>query len=385
MNVTVSPPSVDELESYLKSNGWAALTSGDSGAMWGNGTRRIALPRTLSHDISTTIVAQLADIEERSWGRTFRAIKYRLFDVTYFRAANDGRIIDAIPINDASRIITDAKNMLRASATTARRERAEIAGSYSALGDAVIRDTLMGHTERGSYVIPIMVPIAEPEEPDIHQPQIDSDLDIPVFHKTQPEPFERRVMRTFAQSLLALNEIVVTPATEPTNNSVHELVYRGVSREFCSALSSILSQRSVAEVETRLEWGSAVQAPGSIPDSIVIAADAADLIDQTAQKLRQNRLSVPRTLTGPIVQLRCDSGEYGDVSISTVYRGKQAEIDVRLPIERYEEAWVWHRAGRAVLVQGTVERGPRRKSQILNPTRFHPLDEMMLPENLDVS
>jgi hypothetical protein len=347
--------------------------------MWGFGEASIAVPFGLEEDLAEGVLKRIAAVERRPRDRVLRAIKYRLHDVTYFRAINDEQIVDAIPINDASRIITDAKNMLRASATTARRERAEIAGSYSKAGDDVLRDTLMGHTERGSFVIPVMVPIAEPAEPDVHQPQLGDDLEAPLFHQTQPEPFERRVVRTFAQSLQALSEVVVTPAVEPTTTQVHELVYRGVSREFCSALSNILRQPSVAEVETRVEWGAAIQPPGMIPESILIPSESGGLIDLTARKLQHDRRNIPRTLSGPIVQLRCENDDFAIVSISTVYRGRQTEVDVRITINEYEEAWIWHRAGRAVLVQGTVDRGPRRKSEIAHPTRFHPLDEMTLP------
>jgi hypothetical protein len=379
MSQNIALPSTEEVEAYFRSTGWIVDSAGAFGQMWRKEDWKIGVPRNLDEDFAEGIVARLAKVEGRPRSRVLRLIKHRLFDVTYFRAANDQRIVDTIPLDDVSRIITDARNMFRASATTARRERAEIGGSYSRIGDGVIHETLMGHTERGSFIIPIMVPFKEPAEPDYHQPLLGSEFDAPIFHQAQPEPFERRVVRTFAQSLQALTEIVVDPAHEPNTSQVHELVYRGVSREFCSALSNILSQKSVAEIETQIEWGSAIQPPGRIPETMLLTAESADLIDITAQKMRQDRASIPRTLSGPIIQLRSESNEFGEVSISTVYRGRQTEIDVRIPISLYEQAWIWHRAGRAVLVQGTVGRSGRRKSRIESPSRFHPLDEMMLP------
>jgi hypothetical protein len=373
-------PSIGELRSYLRFKGWIEQPPGPSGSLWIRDDVRIGMPTAEDSDLISGVVRRLAAAERRTPKDVVAAAKYLLFDVTHLRAANDSRVVDAIPLETGVRILASARAMLRATATTARRERAHIATNYSKLGDDVVRQALMGHTQKGSYVIPVLVPIPEPSEPDLHQPTLhhtDEEL-----HRAPSEPFERRVVRTFAQSMQAVREIVVNPARTPTTNQVYELVYRGVSREFCTALARILDQRAIGEFQATVDWAPAVPAPETMPRSVTIEAEAADLVKLVAEKLSQQKVHPSRVFSGTIVQLRHESQDdpFGEIAIATVRQGHAAEILVRLRMEQYLEAWNWHYQGRAVLVEGTVRRAPGKPLRVDMPTRCHPVDEMMLPQ-----
>ena len=201
------------------------------------------------------------------------------------------------------------------------------------------------------------------------------------FHRAAPEPFERRVVRTFAQSLQAVQEIVVEPAKVPTVDQIYELVYRGVSREFCTSLSGILKEPSVAEFGATIDWAPAITPPRTL-QTVSIIGDAAELVQNVADKLRQTKVDPNQVFTGTIVQLRHESplDPYGEIAVTTVRRGRQSEVLVRLPFDQYENAWQWHYQGRAVLVEGVVRRAPGQRLRVDMPTRFHPVDEMFLPE-----
>jgi hypothetical protein len=371
-------PSIKDLHAYLRFRGWAEQPPGPAGALWVKNGARVGVPVDPESDLVRGVVERVALVEGTTPKDLAEAARYLLFDVTYLRAASDYRITDTIPLETAGKIIGSARSMFRATATTARWERAQIGGNYSRLGDDVVRQALMGHTEKGSFVIPVLVPIPEPAEPDVHQDTLDHDG--VEFHRASPEPFERRVVRTFAQSMQAVQEIVVDPGREPTTDQVHELVYRGVSREFCSALAGILSQTAVAEFGARVDWAPAVPAPETMPRSINIDADATDLVRRAADKLRQQKIAPKQVFSGTIVQLRHESQDdpYGEIAISTVRRGRPSEVVVRLPLPQYRQAWDWHNAGRAVLVEGTVRRAPGKPLRVDKPRRCHPVDEMFL-------
>lgn len=259
----------------------------------------------------------------------------------------------------------------------AHKERAQIGGSYTRRGDEVIRDALMGHTEKGSFVIPVLVPLAADPVPVVPR---QTALDDHSFSRVPAEPFERRAVRTFTQSLAAVRDLVVEPAHEPAATELHELVYRGVSREFCSALARILDESSVGEFETRVDWAPAVPGPGATPKSIVVESEAVDLVQKVADKLRQQRIDPSQVFSGTIVQLRHEEDDpFGEISVSTMRCGKMSEILVRLPLEHYTRAWDWYSAGRAVLVEGTIRRGPGRRLMVDSPERCHPIDETFLP------
>jgi hypothetical protein len=303
------------------------------------------------------------------------------FDVTHLRAVNDYRIIDKIPLETATKLISSAKMMLRATATTARRERAQIAGSYSQIGDDVIHEAFMGHTERGSFIIPVLVEIPEPEQPNSKQPTLYDNQAEPVLHNAAPEPFERRVVRTFAQSMQAVHDLVVQPGRIPTTDHIHELVYRGVSREFCASLVNVLGESAISEFETTVDWAPVVPAPDTMPRQVLISAEAVNLVQAVADRLRQQKVPSRQVFSGTIVQFRHENHDdpFGEIAVSTMRRGRPSEVTVRLPIAAYREAWEWHNAGRAVLVEGIIRRSPGKPGIVDAPVRFQPLDELMLP------
>jgi len=349
--------------------------------MWRFNGSRIGVPLEPDADLIFGVVRRLAAAERRELAEVLTRIQYLLYDVTDLVATGEDPETHGVPLNSAARIINSARMMLRATATTAIAERAQIASNYSDRGDSVIQDSLVGHTKRGSYIIPVLVPLPEPEEPDFHQPLLDAGGEHVQFHRAGIEPFERRVVRTFAQSMQAVRDLVVTPDRVPNTDDVHELVYRGVSREFCSGLATILKQRDVETFGANVAWAPAVPAPKTMPSSITIDADARQVVERTAEKLSAQRVDPNRVFSGTIVQFRHEDPDdpFGEISVSTVRRGHPAEIVVRLRLDQYKEAWEWHTQGRAVLIEGVVRRTPGRPLRVDQPVRFHPADEMFLP------
>lgn len=378
---TVVPPTLPDLLTYLSSHGWSPNPPGPGGTLWVKGEARIGVPHEPDHLSIGSVLSRLARAEQRDVNATATAVRHVRFDVTHLRAVNDYRIVDKIPLETATKLISSARTMLRATATTARWERAQIAGSYSRIGDGVIRDAFMGHTERGSFIIPVLVPIPEPDQPEPDQPSLYDNRSDPVLHNAAPEPFERRVVRTFAQSMQAVHDLVVEPGRTPTADHIHELVYRGVSREFCAALVNVLDESAIGEFETIVDWAPVVPAPDTMPRQVSISAEAVDLVRSVADRLRQQRFPSKQVFSGTIVQFRHENRDdpFGEIAVSTMRRGRQSEVRVRLPLETYREAWEWHNAGRAVLVEGLIRRSPGKPGIVDDPVRFQPLDELMLP------
>lgn len=213
-------PTVRELRNYLLFQGWTEQAPGPVGAVWAKDGARVGVPFEPDESLRRGIVERVARAENQSPLVVSREARYLLVDVTYLRVVNDYRITDTIPLQTAARIIASGKAMLRAAATTARWERAQIGNSYSRLGDEVVREARMGHTERGSFVIPVLVPLSRDETPDPHEEHLYSDHNQSESHRVRPEPFERRVVRTFAQSMQAVREILVDPAQDPTQGGV---------------------------------------------------------------------------------------------------------------------------------------------------------------------
>ncbi|MFI6031350.1 hypothetical protein [Amycolatopsis magusensis] len=381
MPETIAVPALADLVIYLRTHGWSARPPGPGGTLWSKGDSRIGVPFEPDDVLIGSVLGRLARVEDRDLKAIADAVRHVRFDVTNLRAVNDLRIVDKIPLGTATKLISSARTMMRATATTARWERAHIGSSYSRIGDGVVRDAFMGHTERGSFIIPVLVPIPEPEQPESVESTLFDEHDEPVMYNAAPEPFERRVVRTFAQSMQAVHDLIVEPARTPSTDNIHELVYRGVSREFCSALVKVLNESAIAEFETTVDWAPVVPAPDTMPRQVSISADAVDLVQQVADRLRQQRTPTRQIFSGTIVEFRHEdpNDPFGEIAVSTMRRGRPAEIRVRLRVERYREAWDWHNAGRAVLVEGIIRRAPGRPGMVDEPIRFQPMDELMLP------
>ncbi|WP_455354429.1 hypothetical protein [Streptomyces sp. SYSU K217416] len=327
-------------------------------------------------EVAKGIVERIARQERRNLKEVALGIRYHLMDVTYLRAANDYKITDTIPFEAASTVIASARRLLRAVGTTAWHERGEIGGNYASRGDAVLQRARMDHTQEGSFIIPILAPLPFTEEIDTGVQYIE---DLELF-RAAPEPFERRVTRTFAQSLMAVKEIIVEPESSPSVSDLHAVVARGVSREFCSALAKILSEPSVSEFETSFDWASSIPAPETIPEKVTIDSDASRKIEEAADKLKKHRIDSTSTFSGNIVELRhVGNDEFGFATISTVRRGRRSEIRIRLPYEAYQEAVIWHRGRRTVIVEGEVRHGAGRRLVVEQAVDFRPIDEILLP------
>jgi hypothetical protein len=205
----------------------------------------------------------------------------------------------------------------------------------------------MAHTQQGSFIVPIYLPLSDVAEPE--QPTLE--LEAP------PEPQERRVMRTLAESLAAFSRVVVDPESEPKGKDILGLVTSGVSTEFATALHNVISQQAVAEFSASFAWAPAGGPPPAVPAQTTIPAAVAPRVERVARRLRE---TMPRRstelLTGPIVEVHRNDDESGSVVIQTIRNAHQALVRVNVSPQRLDEALVWMRRRETVLIRGRVRR-----------------------------
>ncbi|GAA2790074.1 hypothetical protein RMN57_22990 [Kitasatospora sp. CM 4170] len=370
-------PTLLQLRAYMKHSGWLSQPPGAGGAIWIKGDAKIGIPTLSRNDpvIAKGVLERLAAHERTSAAALAPKIRYHRMDVTLLRAANDHRITDTIPFEAAATVIGSARKLLRAAGTTAWHERGDIGGNYSRRGDEVLKKARMDHTQEGSFIIPVLVPLPEPPEVAGEQMTL-PDMEL---YTAAPEPFERRVTRTFAQSIMAVKEIIVDPERSPSVSDLHTVVERGVSREFCAALAQILAEPAVGEFETTFDWAESLPGPATMPGSISIEHEAHLKIENAAALLKRSRIDAGSTFSGSIIELRRRTDDpYGFVTVSTVRRGRVSEIRVRLPFSHYQAAVSWHRAQRAVIVEGEVAVGVGRRLVVDHPVKCRPIDELQL-------
>lgn len=371
-----------DLSTYLAQKGWRAGVAGPVGALWRHPDAPAALAVPFEVKLGTR---EWAGIIERlgTWSRlpkleVAQRVEHQFVDVTKLSAAHDIIISGTIPLSAGRAMVASAEGMLRAVGTTSQRLRSSINGNFSRVGDEIVAQARMGHTEDGSYVVPVLMPLSSSvvEEDALSDPSLPG---TETFREAA-EPAERRVTRTLAQALVALDAHVVDPARQVQKIDLHPFIEAGGSRELVNALSALLAQPAVSTFVASFTWAGAVPAPSGLPGAVEMPSQARELLEQTSRLLREMRVSAAQVLTGPIVLVRMQPGDpSGEIGIQTVRSGRPAEVRVRLRPSVIDLAHTWAIDKRVVLVEGAVRAQRGQPLMINDPLRVLPIDETMLP------
>src|SRR5258708_19851621 len=119
------------------------------------------------------------------------------------------------------------------------------------------------------------------------------------------------------------------------------MVNGGIRREFWRGVAGILSEASVAQFGSKVDWAPVVTPPATLSRSVSIDSEAVDLVKAVANRLRQQKVDPNQIFSGTIVQLRHEdpNDPFGEIAVSTMRRGRQSEVLVRLPLAFYGQAW----------------------------------------------
>jgi hypothetical protein len=278
----------DNLNRYLTQTGWEKQPPGPAGSLWFQTSPELhyrvalAVPDRIEPEAGELagILRRLAAFERRTAADIKMNILTQYVDITRLRAANDHIINGTIPLSAGVSLVESARSMLRAAGTTARRPRPQIKGAYSKLGDEIAEQARMAHTEDGSYVLPIWMPLTPPED---EWNTLFSETEQRMPMETQ----ERRVTRTLAQSLEAVQKVILQPASAPRNTGdLLPVIAAGGSREMLLALHRILQDPAVAEFEAAFTWAGGLKAPGGVSERVTLESEAAPLLKDAARLLK---------------------------------------------------------------------------------------------------
>lgn len=365
------------LSLYLASHGWVASREpGPAGRLWDHETANLsmAIPEVVHEDSLDwrSITARLAEVERVTIEQVVADLLSMSTDVANLRAANDLVITDTIPYEAGTAMLQGAWRMFRSCATTSMMPRAQIRSNYNNRADEIVRTARMAHTKRGSFIIPLLLPVSEPSE-----------IDEGLVDAAPPEPLERRVMRTFAEALTKVHELVVTPEREPRSEDTLHLISSGVSAEFATALNKVLTEEAVAEFGVQFQWAPVAGPQPDTLSGVSIPAAAAPRVAAVAAKLR----NVPteqyiEILTGPIVAVARDALQGGTVTIDTMRKSRATHVSVRVTDDnQFDSALDWMKRRTTVAVEGRIT----RQNNVLMSDRANgvaPLSErQLIPED----
>jgi hypothetical protein len=369
----------ETLSAYLVNHDWLNSRTSETAALWVRGNSEMAVSLEIHPDSLAweDVIRRIASGEERPPSKVENELEFSTFDVARFRIANGALIGRTAPLHSGLVLVSSAYSMLRASATTAQRLRSQIGSSYSKVGDDYMKRARIGHTEEGSFVVPVLFAHDEPDLP--------TATPIAGTETMLPESPQRRIVRTLAQTLDTYQKRIIEPAKEPRQADLLPVLASGGSRELFAGLEKILFDPSVAEFETQFSWGVQQPAPGNAPSRVVIPSEARELVKRTVELLTEPQRKPLQIFTGPIVAIIHDVGDLtGQIAVQAPSaNGRPSRIYMSIRATQLTDLHEWMNGAITVTVQGVVERLPGRPLQlqgIVEPTR---LDASFLTTNDD--
>lgn len=337
---------------YLSRHGWESPRDpGPAGRLWDHpGTDlSVAIPIEVQEGSLDwrSITERLAEVEHITEEQVVADVILMSTDVANLCAANDLVITDTIPYEAGVSMMQGAWRMFRACATTSIRPRSQIRSNYNRRADEIAETARLAHTKRGSFIIPLLLPVSEP-------PEVDQGL----VESAPPEAIERRVMRTFAEALAKVEQVVVHPDREAPANDVTELVFSGVSAEFATALHHVLTEKAVAEFSATFQWAPVAGPQPEGLSTVSIPAAAAPLVESLAKRLRKAPAGTGvEVLTGPIVGAYRDPDRGGTVTVDTMRNSRSAHVSAKMTEdEPFDQALEWMRRRTTVALEGRITR-----------------------------
>lgn len=359
-----------ELESYLRRAGWQPQPGGSAGDLWATEGAVVAIPyevETTSQEFAA-IARRIATVESRDVNAVVVSVEREYQDIQNFRISDRHVVDDSVLLETAATVMTSARRLIRAAATTSRRPRPNIGSNYSAPADVLASRARLSHTREGSFVLPVVMPVDPPTPGE----------DEIFSNETAIEPGERRVTRTLATALATLDSVAIRPGQEPNADDLYQMVQRGVSRELVAAVRAVATDPGVHAFDASFEWAPGLGSPGRIPDRVVIPNDAAPLLVLIEERLALAPPDENQTVSGQIAEIRhLPDDPTGEISVRTIRNSRLVEVRLTVPERTIVSAHDWAKQRRAILARGAITVAGGRLF-MENPEAVVPLDDLFV-------
>lgn len=370
------------LEAYAKKLNWKFKSKGDEGQLFfkelDDKQFFLPIPFKSSKDIYAyySQISRLAEAEHRSESSIILDLENFDRDVIRFRGDNKEWIDNAIPLKSGAGLFGTAYNMFRAIATTSRNPKGFIGSSYSKKGEILISNMYLGQSERGSYILPILVPLTIENQ---NQELANDDEKFGWFNFSSM-PMERKVTSSLSQALHAIDNLVIRPARRPNVDEEIALIQSGVSHELLLSISNFLSQPTVKQFDIGFDWAYSIEVPVGVVSKIEFDSNAVGLLNEVANRLKQRPPLKREIVVGEIVTLHRPIEEDANyVIIETIRNGRKSKIYVDIDNNQYELALDYAKQHRPVIVEGDIIANHGKPPRIISPKRFMALDQTVLP------
>jgi len=344
-----------EFAAYLRSTGWVERDVRENWTVWvKNDDFEISLPKTrepsdfpqrMADALNTLEVA-----EERSQLEILNDLLISGADIVRLRVADSETADGSIPIDESVQITQKAGELVMAAACAVVKKRPYFHTRKPSDAVEYMKKVRMGQTERGSYVLTVISPVA---------PALSSPINGRLFEVHQP--FERRVIEMLARALTAVKHAAERSVASGSFDQFEQAVALGVSANLCDAIVGMDSgSENERGFDARITWSRSRPATEDIPGRILIPSDSMPVIQEAARLFREMAPREEFELYGPVVRLdRSEGAPVGKVTALTMVDGSMRRVSMELDEDAYHMAVLAHDTQRAIACVGILDREGR--------------------------
>jgi len=349
------PPTA--IRDYAKSRKWLPV-EGSRRRLWifrhtDSELRQLIVP--MDRDAAWTdalgeIVLRLAETEKRPFEAILNDLLTVYADVVRFRVGSEDTSAGMLPMADASGLIDGAKRALTAAACSVINKVTHHPRMSRSEAEEFMRVCKMGQTEIGSYVVKVICPINEMEEP-------------PLLQEAQPFAREATtiLMKGCEKIVRSVEQDKVDEMLDGNTRSPE------VTSNLCDALLRMHAAREKADLTIEISWSGMPKLP--VPNLLSRASFKPEYfktVEEIQRHLRpQTEQDEELPLFGTVETLNGDVGEDGRRSGEVAFALLLPDEEIvrargNLSADDYEKAVHAHKVGRGyVSFTGSLKRGVR--------------------------
>lgn len=364
-----------EVASYLRVHGWRQEADiADKGSIWlfpatsGRDEADLTLPlRRNLGDFALRmgdVLRTLAAVEARPETEILHDLSTTGSDLIRIRAPSRHAALGSLPLEEAVAFVERSRDMMLAAACAAVAKRSYYATRKPTRATDYLSRVRMGQTERGSYVLTILSPVA---------PALASEGELPLGLEP-PEPYERQVIRTLAEGLAALEQAARQAASSGGMGAFEQAVRLGVSANLCDAVAGLSAASPGEGLDVSIAWSRTRQPAATTPSRIFLGSDSIPLIQEAARLFKDTAPVEDVEMEGFVTRLnRRPQDVPGEITLEGLVDGGLRRVAMQLVGEAYSQAVQAHDQRQRVACAGDLvkERGGFR---LQNPRHFRVVD-----------
>jgi len=277
-------------------------------------------------------------------------------DLIRVRAAGRDAESGSLPLEQAVAFVERSRDMVLAAACAAITKRPYFATRKPTRATEYLSRVRMGQTERGSYVLTILSPVA---------PELVAECQLPLDLE-MPEPYERQVTRTLAEALAAMAQAARQAASSGGLAAFEQAVTQGVSANLCDAVAGLSAVSTADGLDIRIAWSRTRPTASTVPSRIVLGSDSIPLIQEAARLFKDTAPVEDVEIQGFVTRLaRGPQEPSGEVTLEGFVDGQLRRVAVELGEGVYTQAVQAHEQRQRVACGGDLvkERGGFRLQQ----------------------